>query len=183
MEVRKALLCAASVLAFTAAQTPADAAVSPASTASAKSITPGAYADPLLEVLDRTGGGLAANAVESALREIFSRPTPAQISAMPNLLTGLISMGAPAETIAKSRALLDDIVSAAQDIGEQARAELLAGLEQRTIIQLAAKRQCPPGMTLTKTGPNRFHCEPDEVGQVPREPNEIGQVPGGGGAS
>jgi hypothetical protein len=164
---RKALLGAAGLFALIAAgQKPAHAAVAPDDgtktlDTSAKSVTraayAGAYEDPLFELMERTNGSLAAEAIETALRKMFADPIPAQIQAAPALLASLSGLGASSVAVARSRDVLIELVSKAQNVSDNVTKT--ARIELRKVgaghIKLAAADQ-----------KHRRRRRPDEVGQV-----------------
>jgi hypothetical protein len=156
VELRKALLRAASVLALTAAtQSPANAAISPEdNNGSLKApVSTQAKSDPLLELLSRTNGSLATAAVESALATMFSDPSAEQVKSFPGFLFGLADLGAPQDVLAATRVVLEKII-ASSSLDDDLRQSLLSQLEAGTgpfkLAQRAKKKR-----------------DPDEVGQVP----------------
>src|SRR5262249_41330349 len=142
-------------------------------------LSSGSYSDPLFMLIMRTKGDLSSPAVEGTLIQMFSGASRNEVENLPRFLADVMALGMTPDAAARIKDTLIDVVFSSSSIPDSVRDSVVAQLgAEATLIQLAAvKRQCPPGMTLTKTGPNRFHCEPGEVGQVPRDPNEIGQVP------
>ena len=162
---RKALLGAASLIALTATgQKSADAAISPSDPNGTgdqhtASNFP-AYADPLFEFMTRTNGTFDRQAIESALREMFTDPSPAQINLLPTLLLNLHELGASPNIIALSRELMVELVSKSSKITHTEMETALDELElaQPGVFKLAAadddKRR------------RRRRRDPEEVGQV-----------------
>jgi Chaperone of endosialidase len=153
----KSLLGMASLLALTAGQKPAEAALPPAEgTSPEKATLEGypAYADPLFELMKRTNGSFKPQAIESALREMLMNPSPAQLEATPMLLTGLVGLGAPVELVEKSRDVLIELVSNASKIDD----------ELKDTVESKLHEAVPSKFKLASVQKRRRR--PAEVGQV-----------------
>ena len=156
MDLRKALLGAASLLALTAAShESANAALSPvensARSTASNPIT--AQADPVFELLSRTNGSLTGPAVENALLAMFGDPSRAQVEMLPNLLASLSGFGASSEVITSAKQTLVDILSSAR-VDDRTRDAVLDQIEA-----------VPSGFKLAQRPKKKR--DPDEVGQVP----------------
>jgi len=181
---KKVLLGAASALALSAGGPDvAQASLPVENAARASHPAVGAYSDRLVDLIMRTKGDLSSAAVQGTLTEMFKGASPNEVEHLPQFLADVMALGVTPDAATGIKDALIDVVLSNSSIPDSVRHSIVAQLASEAgMIQLAAKKQqCPPGMTLTKLGPNRFHCEPDEVGQVPkRDPNEVGQTGGGG---
>jgi hypothetical protein len=185
-KLQKSLLGMASLLALTAGQKSAEAALAPSDigkTSSATALTGySAYADPLFELMKRTNGSFKPQVIEAALRDMLADPSPAQVEAAPALLDGLAGLGAPSDLVGKSRDVIIELVSKAANINDE--------LKETTESKL--KEAGPGTYKLAQTAPGSPHFNPHherrpkkierlrrppEVGQTPI-PAEIGQTSG-----
>jgi hypothetical protein len=114
--------------------------------------------------MKRTDGSLAAEAIETALREMFADPIPARIQEAPALLASLSGLGASSVVIARSRDVLIELVSQAQNVSdnvtETARTELQK-VGAGHIKLAAATYRCLDGTIVA----DKRHCPP-EVGEI-----------------
>lgn len=164
MEYKKALLGAASILALTAAvENPADASIARnASQESAKSVrtaevAPDLYSDPLFDLLARTNGSTAADVVEKAIVDMFGNAGAEKVTAFPEFLASLATLGAGSDAMERARETLIGIV-ASVELGDEPRQSLIARLEGGAQPVVLAQ--------------DRRRRDPDTTGQV---------GPGGGG--
>lgn len=192
MEYRKSLIGAASILALSVGMNQdANASVqSVQSRADAKvpltrDLTAASLFDPLLELIVRTQGFFTEEAVPAALASMYAQAGERDIEGMPELLTNIAHLGVPSDVVAAAKAVLIDIVSAAE-AGEILKADIVAQLEiGDSLIQLAQSTRSARERCVRDPNTGRLRCtgrDPDEVGQTRergRDPAEIGQVGGG----
>ena len=191
MEYRKSLIGAASILALSVGMNQAaNAALSqPASETKApmaRDLTSAVLDDPLLELIVRTQGTFTEETVRSTLASMYSQAGELDVELMPELLANIANLGVPSNVVAAAKAVLIDIVSAAE-ASEMLKADVLAQLEiGDSLIQLAQSTQSSRQRCVKDPNTGRLRCtkrDPREVGQTRergRSPSEIGQVGGGG---
>lgn len=189
---QKSLLGMASLLALTAGQKSAEAALPPGDKGAATKVNVAAYsayADPLFDLMKRTNGSLKPQAVERALRQMLANPSTAQIESTPTLLAGLAGLGAPSDTVTKSKDVLIQLVSKADNIADEVREAAESKLRQTTTqnIQLAENQPGVKHHHGPKTIGSIKHKRPKTVERLRRPPTvehipvppETGQVPQG----
>jgi hypothetical protein len=159
MDYRKALLSAASVLVLTAAAPDsAQAAISPTELSTPGGIAAERKADPFMALLARTGGTVAGDAVEAGIVALFRDATPAQVEGFPQIMAGLVAMGASVDAIERTRGLLVELVSSSSSVGDELRESVIVQLETGAKPIMLAQR-----------------------GKKKRDPDEVGQIGGSGG--
>jgi hypothetical protein len=110
--------------------------------------------DPLFELMSRTNGSFAREAIEGALIAMFGNPSPGEVEKFPGLLSGLAGLGAPADVLAGAGRVLTEIVSSAPGIPQDLRDAMLVQIEAGPATFKLAQRA-------------KKKRDPDEVGQVP----------------
>jgi hypothetical protein len=186
VEYKKTLLGAASILALTAAaSTPADATVSRQqdqqnvhSTRVAE-VPADLTSDPLFELLARTNGSVTAEAVESAIPQMFANASADQLARVPEFLSSIATLGASTATLDRAKEALVAVLASADvtdEIRDSIKGRLEAGLRP---VQVAQRTKCDPRTGRLRNG----RCEPLGTGSTrrggDRDPTTTGQVPGG----
>ena len=185
MGYKKTLLGVASLVALTAGmQEPANASPQRADQAAQPRATVRTVeSEAFLDLLMRSQGRLSSDAIESAIVEAFSNPTPDQIQNAPELLRDFVALGLTAEGIQRLRDVLGEIVSSAENLDDALRTSVISELNSEVtpfVLAQARRRACTKAQL--RNPKLRSQCDPKEVGQT-RSPREVGQTgaPGVGG--
>jgi hypothetical protein len=192
MDYKNALLGVASLLALTAGMQDPAAALNQrpekfAQTPQPQRAVRGVQSEAFLDLLMRTNGDLSMEALEGALVDAFSNPSPEQIQNAPEMLRDFVALGLSSDGIQRLRDVLREIVSLAENVELDLRASVVAQLDSDVtpfVLAQARKRACTAAEL--RNPRLRSECrDPNEVGQTrppSRDPGETGQVgPGGGG--
>jgi hypothetical protein len=177
MDIKKALLGAASVLALTAAAgQPAEAATTADPSEESASKVTTTEADLLFELLSRTQGSLSADSIEDALPKMFANASLEKIERLPALYRDVISLGVNPETVERLREVLTRLVSTfvAEEALQRSVIEQL-GLAQASITLAQNRMLCSTDPSSPNYDPN---CPPLGTPGAPGTPGHLGGGPG-----
>jgi hypothetical protein len=175
MDIKKALLRAASVLALTAAAgQPAEAATTADPSEESASKVATTEAGLLFELLSRTQGSLSADSIEDALPKMFANASLGEIERLPALYRDVISLGVNPETVERLREVLTRLVSTfvAEEALQRSVIEQL-GLAQASITLAQNRKLCSTDPSSPDYDPN---CPPTP--SAPGTPGHLGGGPG-----
>ena len=176
MDLKKAILSAASILALTSAAGKSAEAAIPANSSAKSATKVSTEADGLFNLITRTQGSLSGNSIENALIEMFANASPEEIERVPALFANIVTLGATPEVVTRLRDVLIGLVSSTSGIEQGLRDSVIAQLELGvTSIVLAQKKTfCSTDPASSYYDPN---CAPPPVGPA----GTPGSLQGGGG--